>query len=249
MRHRTNTDDRRGPIGAAAVAVLLLVAGVAAIVVGIHGADGPPQPAAAAPPVSATPTPGPAPATPSTRTPSAVRGATPTPRELKAPRPPSAPQPKIGPFLAASRPTVLDIPSIGVHATDFVDLRVASDGRLEVPGSTDEVGFYRDGPSPGQLGTAILGAHVDSKKGPGIFYRLGAVKAGDKVQITRADKSVTRFVVDKVQVFPKDRFPDEVYTGDFTRAEIRLITCGGIFDRDTGHYRDNVVVFGHLTAT
>ena len=244
MPRRTNTDDPRGPIGAAVVAVLLLVTSGFAIVVGVHGTDGPPQPAAAAPSTSAAPTP----AAPSTPTPGAGK-ATPTPRGLDALRPADPTQPKIGPFLAASKPTVLDIPSIGVHATDFVDLRVASDGSLEVPGSKDEVGFYRDGPSPGQLGTAILGAHVDSKSGPGIFYRLGAVKAGAKVQITRADKSVTTFVVDKVQSFPKDRFPDEVYTGDFRRAEIRLITCGGIFDRDTRHYRDNIVVFGHLTAT
>jgi sortase (surface protein transpeptidase) len=89
---------------------------------------------------------------------------------------------------------------------------------------------------------------VDSKSGPGVFYRLGAIKAGDKVRITRADTSVTTFVVDKVEAFPKDRFPADVYTGDFTRAEIRLITCGGTFDRGTGHYRDNIVVFGHLTA-
>jgi Sortase domain len=248
MPRKTNTDDPRGPLGAAVVAVLLLVTSAFAIVVGVHGTDGPPQPAAAAPSTSAAPPPGPTSATPRNPTPGAGK-ATPTPRGLDALRPVDPTQAKIGPFLAASKPTVLEIPSIGVHATDFVDLRVASDGRLEVPGSTNEVGIYRDGPSPGQLGAAILGAHVDSKKGPGIFYRLGAVKAGDKVQITRADKSVTRFVVDKVQVFPKDRFPDEVYTGDFTRAEIRLITCGGIFDRSTGHYRDNIVVFGHLAAS
>ena len=248
MPRKTNQDDPRGPLGAAVVAVLLLVTSAFAIVFGVQGADGPPQPAAAATSTSVAPTPGPTSATPGTPTPGAGK-ATPTPRGLDALRPAAPTQPKIGPFLAASKPTVLEIPSIGVHATEFVDLRVASDGGLEVPGSKDEVGFYRDGPSPGQLGTAILGAHVDSKSGPGIFYRLGAVKAGDKVQITRADKSETTFVVDNVQSFPKDRFPDEVYTGDFRRAEIRLITCGGIFDRDTRHYRDNIVVFGHLTAT
>jgi hypothetical protein len=247
MPSQTGTDDRRGPIGAAAVAVLLLVVSTAAIVVGVKGSDGPPQPAAATP-LTSTPA-GPAPTPSGSRTSDPTSRATPEARGLEALKPKAATQSKIGPFLAASRPTVLDIPSIGVHATDFVDLRVSADGSLGVPGTTNEVGFYRDGPSPGQLGTAVLGAHVDSKKGPGIFYRLGAVKTGDKVQISRADRSVTTFVVDKVQAYPKDRFPDDVYTGDFTRAEIRLITCGGTFDRSTGHYRDNVVVFGHLTAT
>jgi Sortase domain len=250
MPRNTNTGDRRGPIRVAAVAaVLLLMASVAAIVMGVIGTEGPPQPAASAPMAPVTPHPGPVSGTPGTQTPNVTRKATPKPRGLEALKPQVATQPKIGPFLAASKPTVLDIPSIGVHATDFVDLRVAADGSLGVPGSTDEVGFYRDGPTPGQLGTAILGAHVDSKKGPGIFYRLGAVKAGSRVQITRADKSLTSFVVDKVQAFPKDQFPDDVYTGDFSRAEIRLITCGGTFDNSTHHYRDNIVVFAHLVGS
>jgi sortase (surface protein transpeptidase) len=141
----------------------------------------------------------------------------------------------------------LDIPTIGVHATDFVDLAIDPAGHLGVPGSTDEVGFYRNGPAPGQLGTAVMAA--DGTKGPGVFYRLGATKVGARVRITRADGSVTTFLVDKVQAFPKVAVPAEVYTGDFTRAEIRLITCGGSFDRATGHYRDNIVVFGHLAAT
>jgi len=159
------------------------------------------------------------------------------------------PEPDFGPFLPASAPSVLDIPSIRVRSARFVDLKVASDGTLEVPGTADEVGFYTGGPAPGQLGPAVLGAHVDSSKGPGIFYRLGEVKPGAKVHITREDGIVATFVVDKVTVYPKDRFPTEqVYRGDFTSSEIRLVTCGGTFDR-VKHYLDNVVVFGQLAGS
>jgi sortase (surface protein transpeptidase) len=156
--------------------------------------------------------------------------------------------PSFGPFLAASRPTVIDIPSIGVHSSTFVDLGVTADGTIAVPGTADEVGFYVGGPTPGQLGPAVIAAHVDSTKGPGVFYRLGAVKVGATVRVSRADGSVLRFVVDKVALYPKDAFPTEaVYRGGFDRAEIRLVTCGGTFDK-VRHYLDNVVVFGHLSS-
>ena len=153
---------------------------------------------------------------------------------------------RIGAFLPASRPTRIDILSIGVASTSFVDLGVAADGTITVPGSADEVGFYTGGPTPGQLGPAVIAAHVDSRQGPGVFYRLGAVKAGDTVKIGRADGSTTTFRVDKVAAYPKDRFPtEEVYRGNFTQSEIRLVTCGGTFDK-VRHYLDNVVVFAHL---
>ena len=125
---------------------------------------------------------------------------------------------------------------------------MAKDGTLNVPGSADEVGLYADGPTPGQLGPAVLGAHVDSKTGPGIFYRLGEVEKGDKIHVTRKDKTRVTFTVDKVAVYPKDEFPtDEVYYGDFDRPEIRLVTCGGPYDPDDS-YLSNVIVFGHRTS-
>jgi len=138
-------------------------------------------------------------------------------------------------------------PAIGLNSTNFVNLSVAADGTLTVPGSADEVGLYDGGPTPGQLGPAVLGAHVDSKEGPGIFYRLGSVKPGAQINIGRADGSMTTFTVDRVASYPKDQFPtDLVYHGDFTRSELRLVTCGGTFDK-VKHYLDNVIVFAHLT--
>jgi sortase (surface protein transpeptidase) len=241
---------RRGALSAAATAVVLLLVGVVAVVLGVRGSDGPPQPAAAATApertVSALPA---TPSTSSSPTATPPKSAAPKGSSSKTrPTKPVQPKADIGPFLAASDPVELDIPSIGVRSTNFVDLQVARNGTLEVPGSADEVGFYTGGPTPGQLGPAVIGAHVDSRRGPGVFYNLGAVKRGAKIHITRRDKVVTTFVVDKVAVYPKDEFPTEqVYHGDFTRSEIRLVTCGGTFDR-VKHYLDNVVVFGHLTT-
>jgi len=248
MDANRQSGNRRGTVSAAAVSVALLVVAVFALTAGIRGSDGPPQPAAAnqVPQTgqqaagSDTPVPAPKPR-------KAARPQTGKPPASRAPNEPSAP--KIGPFLPASAPTVLDIPSIGLHSSSFVDLKVTADGTLSVPGSAKQVGFYTGGPTPGQLGPAVIGAHVDSTKGPGVFYRLGAVKPGAKVHITRKDGTVATFVVDKVKLYPKDEFPTEqVYHGDFTRSEIRLVTCGGTFD-PVKHYLDNVIVFGHLIST
>jgi len=226
---------------AAAATVALLLVGVVVLFLGIRGTDGPPAPAAA-PAVTS-----------SAAAPSATAPAAPTPPPPSATTAPASPAPGAAPgapsaqFVGASAPTGIDIPSVGIRSTTFVDLSVAADGTLSVPGTANEVGFYTGGPTPGQLGPAVLGAHVDSTQGPGIFYRLGAIKPGAEIKVNRADGSVTTFTVDKVATYPKDQFPtEEVYRGDFTKSEIRLVTCGGTFDK-VKHYLDNVIVFGHLT--
>ena len=108
-------------------------------------------------------------------------------------------------------------------------------------------GWFRDGPAPGQFGPAVIAGHVDSKNGPGIFYRLGALRPGAIVVVRRADGVPAHFSVDKVERYAKDRFPTVAVYGDTThRSELRLITCGGSFDARTGHYLDNVVAYAHL---
>ncbi|MDD7942881.1 sortase [Actinomycetospora lutea] len=104
-------------------------------------------------------------------------------------------------------------------------------------------GWYRHSPTPGERGPAVLLGHVDSAHdGPAVFFNLGALRPGDTASVRRADGRDAVFRVTRVATVPKDRFPtDEVY-GDTTGAELRLITCGGTFDRGAGSYTDNVVV-------
>lgn len=227
-----------------AVAAALLVLGIVALTFGLRGSEGPPAPAAAPPAAAATTTPTDR-ATPTTTSTAQDTASGTTTAPVPSQSPP--PDPAFGQVLPASAPTKIDIASIGLNSTNFVNLSVAADGTLTVPGSADEVGLYDGGPTPGQLGPAVLGAHVDSKEGPGIFYRLGSVKPGDQINIGRADGSMTTFTVDRVASYPKDQFPtDLVYHGDFARSELRLVTCGGTFDK-VKHYLDNVIVFAHLT--
>ena len=149
--------------------------------------------------------------------------------------------------LPRAQPVSLTIPSIAVGPTALVDLGTQADGSLEVPQDFARAGWFEPGPAPGQLGPAVIAGHVDSKSGPAVFFRLGELRPGATVSVAREDGRTARFVVDKVERYPKDRFPTVAVYGDTTqRAELRLITCGGAFDSRTGHYQDNVVAYAHL---
>lgn len=240
----STTGGRRGVIVAAVATLVLLVAAGVAVFVGFGGDgghDSPPGPVAAATAVGQSPR-----ASGSTSSKSTPREADSSPSPAATP----ADEAAFGDFLPASQPTKIAIPSIGLTSTTFVDLAVQQNGTLSVPGTEDEVGLYQAGPTPGQLGPAVLGAHVDSPEGrKGIFWNLGKVRPGDTVAITRKDRTTATFTVDRVKAYPKAEFPtDLVYKGDFTRSEIRLVTCGGPVD-SRNEYRDNVVVLGHLTST
>lgn len=151
-------------------------------------------------------------------------------------------------MLPGSEPVALDIPAIDVHSRTIVDLGLADDGSIEVPGEPSAPGWFTPGPSPGQLGPAVIAGHVDSTQGPAVFYRLGSLHEGDRVRVSRADSSVATFVIDRVAVFPKADFPTHQVYGNVTnRAELRLITCGGGYDSTTG-YVSNVVAFAHLVG-
>ena len=169
----------------------------------------------------------------------------------RAPAPASRP-PTTGPVLATSAPTLLEIPSIRVRS-QLLRLGIAADGTLEVPprGPTyDQAGWYRYSPTPGALGPAVIAGHVDSAaNGPSVFFRLGDLKPGDTVLVTRADGSVAVFAVDSVLRIHKARFPSELVYGDTDHAALRLITCGGNFDSASGHYVDNTVVLASLVRS
>jgi sortase (surface protein transpeptidase) len=137
------------------------------------------------------------------------------------------------------------IPGIGV-ASSLDRLGRAPDKTVQVPSRWELAGWYALGPRPGDPGSAVILGHVDSKGGPAVFFRLGELRRGDSVTITRTDGSSVRFVVQRTQQYPKDRFPtDDVYYPTLTPA-LRLVTCGGEFDAAAGHYRSNVIVFATM---
>lgn len=219
MNPRGRVGGRRGAL-VAVVAGLLALVGVGLVAAGVRGSDGPPPPVANASVHTSSTSPLVA----------ETQGA------------------DLGPVLAGSPPVALDIARIDVHSKNIVDLGLAKDGSIEVPRDYSAPGWFTPGPSPGQFGPAVIAGHVDSKKGPAVFYRLGELRRGDRVKVTREDGSVASFVIDRVKQYEKDKFPTRVVYGNSTnRAELRLITCGGQYDKKAG-YLSNIVAFAHLTA-
>jgi sortase (surface protein transpeptidase) len=150
--------------------------------------------------------------------------------------------------LPAGRPVGVRIPALGV-TSEVIALGLEDDGSMEVPPGAYPVGWYDRSPTPGELGPAVLAGHVDWRDEPGAFYGLRELLPGDEVVVDREDGAVAVFRVDRVERHDKDEFPsDEVY-GDIPFAGLRLITCGGSFDEDTGDYRQNVIVYATLVAT
>ncbi len=178
--------------------------------------------------------------TPAMRPVAAGVGALPAPTgPIVAPPQSAAPDP-------VAAPVSLTIPLIGVQ-TKLTTLGLAADGELQVPSSYSIAGWYTGSPRPGAIGSAIIVGHIDSHAGPGVFFRLPELKAGDKIYVKRADGTLAEFRVTSVQTYLKDQFPTEDVYGPVPDAELRLITCGGAFDDATGHYLSNIVVYATQT--
>jgi len=143
----------------------------------------------------------------------------------------------------------LAIPSIGVDAP-VIDVNLDANGWIETPPPQDPnlAGWYQNGIAPGQLGTSVIVGHVDNEAGPAVFYGLGSLKKGNRVEVTRSDDRVAVFEVYGVEVFSKNDFPGARVYGDTGQPELRVITCGGGYTKANG-YDGNVVVFARLVDT
>jgi Sortase domain len=146
------------------------------------------------------------------------------------------------PHAGAADPVRIRIPAIGVDAP--VDpLTVDQNGVLPPPDSNDSTGWWRDGPEPGEPGPAVIVRHVDSTHGPAVFFRLTDLTRGVQIFVDRADGTTAMFATQRIERYDKEAFPTEAVYGDTPDSQLRLITCGGKFDRKGRRYLDNIVVF------
>ncbi|MEN0129809.1 MAG: class F sortase [Brevundimonas sp.] len=215
--------------------VSLLVGGAAAVAVGLADQEpAPPAPAAAQAPDSSAP---------GSPPPTSAPVSTPT-RDTSVPGPTHV---QAAPVTKEPLPTHVSIPSLDI-SSDLLHLGLADDGTIAVPAKGphyDRAAWFTGSPRPGATGPAVIEGHVDGAGGPSVFHELGRITKGAKVTVTRADGSKVRFVVDGVASYPKSDFPVTKVYANTDRPELRLITCGGRFDRTTGHYVDNTVVYAH----
>lgn len=209
---------RRGLI---AVAAVLTVVAATLLAVGLSrpDADPPPAPrAAGSPPVPDRSPPGPSASSPSSA--SSARG----------------------PVLPAADPERISIPSLDVDST-LERLGRGPKGAMDTPRDPDRAGWYTPGPAPGERGPSVIAGHVTWDGRRSVFFRLGELSKGDRIEVARADGRTAHFTVQRVARYPKDEFPTvEVYR-NLDHAGLRLITCGGSYDQKSKRYADNVVVF------
>ncbi|MGR8007080.1 class F sortase [Streptomyces hypolithicus] len=149
-------------------------------------------------------------------------------------------------YAPASR---IRLPDIRVDAP-IVDVGLDADGWIDAPPAQDPnlTGWYQNGISPGQRGTAVVTGHVDNDSGPAVFFGLGSLKKGHRVEVVRYDNKVAVFEVYGVEVFSKEDFPGPRVYGDTGHPELRVLTCGGGYSK-AGGYDGNVVVFARMVAT
>lgn len=171
-----------------------------------------------------------------------------------APFPPApaalAPAPSLGPVAPltgpsggrTARPVALMIPAIDV-STRLVYLGLTSAGTLQVPADPAVAGWYTGSPRPGAIGSSILLGHIDSRRGPAVFFKLSRLRPHERVYVRRADGTLALFLVDSVRWYVKSQFPTAAVYGPTPNAQLRLITCGGVFDRHLKSYLSNVVVY------
>lgn len=168
------------------------------------------------------------------------------PPPVEAPRPAAPPVEARGSFQVAD-PARVVIPAIGVDA-DVEPLDLLPDGSLDVPKNFSVTGWYRDGPEPGEPGAAVIVGHVDSRRGPAVFFRLREMAPGNEIVVETVDGESMRFIVERLEKHSKSAFPTTAVYGPTSEPSLRLITCGGTFDRAARTYQDNLVVFATLAA-
>ncbi|MEV2215423.1 class F sortase [Streptomyces sp. NPDC050997] len=167
-------------------------------------------------------------------------------------RPPDVRLPPAHRPLGDALPQRVDIPNLGIQAP-VVARGLDGQGAIDPPpfDQAGVVGWYAAGAKPGAAGTALLVGHVDTETRPAVFYKISVLKPGETVRVIRDDGKVAEFTVDDVQVVTRDRFDAQQAYGprQTGRSELRLITCGGTFDRVSRSYTANVIVSAYLTGT
>ncbi|GAA3645497.1 hypothetical protein GCM10022224_005200 [Nonomuraea antimicrobica] len=176
-----------------------------------------------------------------------------TPARLDAP-PPLPAVPVVSPIPSAktktakAHPTRIKIPKIKVNAP-VGSVALDAKGRLGTPplGKPNQTGWYKLSPVPGELGPSIINGHVATRNGPAVFDRLRELAKGDQIYVYRSDGKVTRFTVSGIEQAGKTSFPTQRVYGNTDNSQLRLITCGGVYNKTTHHYTDNIVVYATLS--
>jgi hypothetical protein len=217
-------DDRR-PAGRWAVIAVVVLVAAGWVAIGVHYRDRTSAPAAA---------------------PALRPAAAGTPPARSRSGPSSMPTRPVA-AVARSVPVRLRIPALGL-TVGVSELGLNPDRTVQVPTDFQLPGWFRLGPTPGQVGSAVILGHVDSYRGPAVFFRLRSLRVADRIEVSLADGTVARFAVRAVATYLKRDFPARQVYGSHGDRALQLVTCGGAFDHVARSYLSNIVVYTSLVA-
>ncbi|CAA9360674.1 MAG: hypothetical protein AVDCRST_MAG36-2623 [uncultured Nocardioidaceae bacterium] len=227
------------------LAVLLTVAGAVALFLGLRAQDpAPPQVPAAVDGSSQSSSPSPGRSS-DEGSPAAGREGKENDKQKQEQQEPEPPAEPAVEQLDYSRPVTISIPEIGV-TSDLVDLGLDEAGAMETPVPVTQAGWFTPSPPPGVAGSTVIAGHVTWNQEPTVFFKLGELRPGDRVEVVREDGVRTVFEVTRLGTFPKDGFPTSEVFDQPAQSELRLITCGGRYDAANNRYLSNVIVWARI---
>lgn len=140
-------------------------------------------------------------------------------------------------------PVRLKIPVIDVDSI-VIPIGLTADGAMDIPQDPAEVAWYSLGPRPGEIGSAVIAGHLNWFQGQtGAFADLKQVEPGDIITVSDEDGVNITFVVREIRMYDAQADATDVFSSTDGKAHLNLITCDGVWDKDTSQYTERLVVF------
>ncbi len=148
--------------------------------------------------------------------------------------------------VAIEPPVRLEIPSIKIDAIIY-GAGLTSTGDMDISENPDEVAWYRLGPKPGEIGSAVIAGHYGWKDGHGsIFNNLHTLVKGDEISVYDQKGVKKTFVVQATQIYDPQADATKVFTSTDKKAHLNLVTCEGTWVNNKDSYSNRLVVFTDL---
>ncbi|MDO8499581.1 MAG: class F sortase [bacterium] len=144
---------------------------------------------------------------------------------------------------SAGLPVRLKIPKININAV-IEQVGILPDGSMGVPKLPRNTAWFKLGPRPGEVGSAVIDGHINWWNGAtAVFAKLNKLKPGDKITVLDDKKNAITFVVKKTRLYGAKEDASDVFSSGDGRAHLNLITCGGVWNKRAKEYSKRLVVF------
>lgn len=143
----------------------------------------------------------------------------------------------------AGLPLRIKIPKIKVDAL-VEQVGLTALGAMGTPENRADAAWYKFGPHPGDVGSAVIAGHYGWKNGKSsIFDNLHMLRAGDKIVIENDQGASISFVVRESRKYDLKADSSDVFISFDGKAHLNLITCEGTWNKITKTYSSRRVIF------